>query len=912
MQAKSDQISSKNDAAAVSAWHAETAESVLQALDTTDKGLSGESIRSRLERYGPNSLPRAHKQSALLRFLLQFHNVLIYILILAAFVTAAMQHWIDTAVIFTVVFVNAVIGFIQEGKAEQALDAIRNMLSLKALVLRDGDRQEIDADQLVPGDLVYLESGDKVPADLRLLRVKNLKIEESPLTGESAPVEKSTAGIEASSSLGDRTNMAFSGTMVTSGRGTGVVTATGAHTELGKINEMMHEVQSVQTPLIRQMNHFGKVLSGAIVGLAFAFFLIGYFFRNYPLPELLLAIIGLAVAAIPEGLPAIMTITLALGVQRMARKKAIIRRLPSVETLGSVTVICSDKTGTLTRNEMTAQTIELCGQRYRVSGSGYRPEGVITDEAGKEVSPADVSGLRELITGIDLCNDATLYENDGQWLVRGDPTEGGLRTLARKAFREVASDDRLDAIPFESEHKYMATLNQLTDSEGNEVRTIWVKGAPEAILERCEEQWTAEGTEPLDQDHWHATIEAIAEKGERVLAVACKAAPTSMNKVDHGDIKEGLVLLGLIGMMDPPRPEAIQAVADCRSAGIRVKMITGDHAKTASAIARELGLKVWDKPLIGRDLDQMDAQELARAADECDVFARTSPENKLRLVEALQASGQVTAMTGDGVNDAPALKRADVGIAMGIKGTEVTKDASSMVLADDNFATIVAAVREGRTIYDNLRKAILFILPTNGAQALVIMAAILFGMEAMPITPVQILWVNMVTAVTLALAFTFEPAEAGVMRRPPRAPGSGILNRHFFWRICFVSTLIASFSIVFYRQILEEGASQQLATTMAVNTLVGGQIFYLFNCRSLRDSIFTQGWFSNRIAWLTIGLLVVFQGLFTYAGFMHTLMGTEGLPAKAWLSILGAGVTVMVFVELEKWVLRRLESRSSK
>ncbi len=894
-------------------WHAEEADAVLRALDSSSQGLSSEEVDSRLERYGKNRLPEGKKQSAIVRFLLQFHNVLIYILILAAFVTAAMQHWIDTAVILAVVIVNAVIGFIQEGKAEQALDAIRNMLSLKALVARDGERKEIDAEELVPGDVVYLESGDKVPADLRLLHVRNLKIEESPLTGESVPVEKCTSLIEAHSSLGDRTNMAFSGTMVTSGRGTGVVAATGSQTEIGKISEMMHEVQSVQTPLIRQVNHFGKVLSGIILGLAVTFFLIGFFFRDYALSELLLAIIGLAVAAIPEGLPAIMTVTLALGVQRMARKKAIIRRLPSVETLGSVTVICSDKTGTLTRNEMTAQSIELCGSRYRVSGSGYLPEGSIMDEDEREVEPGVVAGLRELITCIDLCNDATLYEKDGQWLVRGDPTEGGLRTLARKAFKESASGERLDTIPFESEHKYMATLNRVTDAAIGEKgsRMIWVKGAPEALLERCVEQWTPEGRQEVDRDYWRSAIDTIAGKGERVLAAAYKPAADATETIDHQDLSEGLVFLGLIGMMDPPRPEAIQAVADCRSAGIRVKMITGDHAKTASAIARELGLKVWDKPLTGRDLDQMDPEALAKAASECDVFARTSPENKLRLVEALQASGEITAMTGDGVNDAPALKRSDVGIAMGVKGTEVTKDASEMVLADDNFATIAAAIREGRTIYDNLRKAILFILPTNGAQALVIMAAILFGMAEMPITPVQILWVNMVTAVTLALAFTFEPPEKGVMSRPPRDPGAGILNRHFFWRISFVSALIAGFSITFYNQMVDLGASSELATTMAVNTLVAGQIFYLFNCRSLRDGILAQGLFTNRIAWLTVGLLLIFQGLFTYAGFMQTLMGTEGLPAAAWLRIVAVGVIVLLLVEAEKWFLRRMSARSS-
>lgn len=883
-----------------STWHVRSAEAVLSTLGSSTDGLSKNEAGERLREHGPNALPEAAKKSAWQRFLLQFHNVLIYVLIGAAALTAVMQHWIDTLVIAGVVVINSIIGFIQEGKAERALEGIRNMLSLNAMVKRDGEKRTVDAKNLVPGDIVLLESGDKVPADLRLLHTRNLRVEESPLTGESVPVEKKTEPVDAHASVGDRINMAFSGTMVTSGRATGVVVATGVHTELGKINEMMQGVTALKTPLLQKMDNFGKMLSIIIGALTALFFFIGYVFHEYPLPEIVMAVIGLAVAAIPEGLPAIMTITLALGVQRMAQQKAIIRRLPSVETLGSVTVICSDKTGTLTRNEMTVQALCVGDDEFLVSGTGYAPEGAIRDAKESVVEADKISGLRELIQCGALCNDAQLFEEDGKWVLQGDPTEGGLLTLARKAGDLSTDAKRLDTLPFESEHKYMATLH--ADSGG--ARTIWVKGAPERLLERCKYEWHADGKRPVRSEAWKERMEAMASRGLRVLAAAYRPLGTEsgIDSVDHDTVRENLVLLGLYGMIDPPRSEAIEAVGVCKEAGIRVKMITGDHALTASAIARELGLEAWEKPLTGAELDRMSADELADAAVQCDVFARTSPENKLRLVEALQQRGEITAMTGDGVNDAPALKRSDVGIAMGVKGTEVTKDASEMVLADDNFATIARAVREGRTIYDNLRKAILFILPTNGAQGLVVMVAILIGMS-MPITPVQILWINMVTAVTLALALSFEPSERGVMRRPPRDPSAGILDRLFLWRLGIVSVLLAGFSISFYQMLTRGGFSSELATTVAVNTLAFGQVFYLFNCRSLSESVFRQGLFSNWVVWLTVAILVGLQALFTYAGFMQTLFGTEAIPLALWPKILLAGMIVFVVVEAEKYLL---------
>jgi Ca2+-transporting ATPase len=885
-------------------WYSQSSESVLSQLNSNEAGLSEEEAHTRLQECGPNALPEPLKQAAWLRLLLQFHNVLIYILIVAAGVTALMQHWIDTSVIIGVVLINAIIGFIQEGKAEKALEGIRKMLSLKARVQREGKTHSIDAVDLVPGDLVLLESGDKIPADLRLIKVRNLKVEESALTGESLPVEKKTARLDHNVPLGDRINMAFSGTMVTFGRATGIVVATGQKTELGKINEMMNAVQGLKTPLLQQMDRFGKMLSVVIGALTILFFVIGFVFHDYPTQDLLLAVIGLAVAAIPEGLPAIMTITLALGVQKMARQNAIIRRLPSVETLGSITVICSDKTGTLTRNEMTVQMLCSGDDTYTVTGTGYAPEGAIKDHRDAIINAAKTAGLAELIHCAHLCNDAALSEKNGTWVLQGDPTEGGLLTLARKAGDALVQHPRIDTLPFESDYKYMATLN--ADAQGD--KTIWVKGAPERLLERCSKAWHAEGIQAIDKIKWQKRIEAMASKGLRVLAAAYRPLGNDpLTTIDHDSIEDDLVFIGLYGMIDPPRPEAIEAIKACKSAGIRVKMITGDHAVTASAIARELGLEAWENPLTGMDLDAMNEAELADAAVNCDVFARTSPENKLRLVEALQARGEITAMTGDGVNDAPALKRSDVGIAMGMKGTEVTKDASEMVLADDNFATIAKAIREGRTIYDNLRKAILFILPTNGAQGLVVMAAITVGMT-MPISPVQILWINMVTAVTLALALSFEPPEPGVMQRPPRNPQANILDGLFVMRLAIVSLLLAGFAIGFFQLMMRDAdMSQALASTVAVNMLAVGQIFYLFNCRSLRDSAFHQGLFKNRVAWLTIGLLVVLQSLFTYNSWMQQLFGTESMPLYLWPQILFAGLGVFVIVEAEKFIVRRVQ-----
>ena len=884
-------------------WHNLSADSVTDKLETREKGLSDEQAAVRLEKYGPNKLPEGKSRSALMRFLMHFHNVLIYVLMVAAVITALLDHWIDTWVIVAVILANAIIGFIQEGRAEKALEGIRKMLSLDATVMRGGNRKTVDAEELVPGDVVLLESGDKVPADLRLISIRNFRVEESALTGESVAAEKETGPVDENAVPGDQTCMAFSGTSVVYGRAKGIVVETGARTELGKINQMMSDVEEITTPLLQQIDHFGKALSAVILGITALFFAIGYFFRDYSIDELFMAVISLAVAAIPEGLPAIMTITLAVGVQAMAGRNAIIRRLPSVETLGSVSVICSDKTGTLTKNEMTVTSFATAGRVYRVEGSGYNPEGkILREDDPVEISAGSVAW--KLMQVVKACNDAGLNQKDDKWTVDGDPTEGALITLAHKAGLGEFNPERIDHIPFESEHKYMAVLNRVDDES-----IIFMKGAPEQLMDLCDTELTSDGEESIRRAYWEEEMDRQANKGRRLIAAAYKKVDDSVKQIEHDDVQNGMVFLGLFGMIDPPRPEAIDAIKICKEAGIDVKMITGDHLVTARAIGKELGIGDGIKAISGQDLEQMNDDELKEAALEYDVFARTSPEHKLRLVKALQAQNKICAMTGDGVNDAPALKRADVGIAMGIKGTEVTKDASEMVLADDNFASIASAVEEGRTIYDNLRKAILFILPTNGAESFVIMAAVIMGLT-MPITPVQILWVNMVTAVTLALALSFEPTERGVMKRPPRDTNAPILGGYFMWRVGFVSLMIGGLTLGLYYWLKDYGYELDVARTIAVNTLVAGQLFYLFNCRRMYEPSIGSGFFNNRYAFYAVGTLIVLQMVFTYAPFMNEWFGTSPHTAWYWVYPVAGGFVVFLFVELEKYILgRRREKR---
>lgn len=885
-------------------WHAKPVADAFQALSSREQGLNATEVEQRLEQYGPNRLNPPAARSALVRFLEQFQNVLIYVLLVAGVVTTAMGHFVDSGVIFGVVIINAIIGFIQEGKAERALEAVRNMLSPQAMVIRDGKRFTLPADQIVPGDLVFIQSGDRVPADLRLINIRNLRVDEAMLTGESLPVEKGTDPVAADASLGDRDCMAYSGTLVTFGQGTGLVVATGEQSEIGRISTLLANVQVLNTPLTRQMAQFASRLSIAILGIALVAALFGVLVHDNSLEDMFLAAVGLAVAAIPEGLPAIITITLAIGVQRMASRNAIIRRLPAVETLGSVNVICSDKTGTLTRNEMMVQSLVFAEASFEVEGNGYDPHGQFVDPVG---NPLDTNHplLDSCCRAAMLCNDATLTEQDGNWKLHGDPMEGALVVLGMKGGFDQAllleQMPRTDVIPFESEHRFMATLHHDHSGTG----CIYIKGAIEAILPRCTGQITSEGTKPIDPDFWAAQTEAIAARGQRTLAIAMRPVDQAQQALTFDDVAGELILIGLIGIVDPPRQEAIEAIARCYSAGIQVKMITGDHVATARAIAGDMGIRDPERSLTGAELESMDEALLSQKARDNNVFARTSPEQKLRLVKALQSNQLVVAMTGDGVNDAPALKRADIGVAMGIKGSETAKESAEMVLADDNFASIVKAIEEGRTVYDNIKKSILFILPTNGGEALTILAAIAMG-RMLPVTAAQILWVNMITAVTLALSLAFEPAEANIMKRHPRDSRDSLLSPFMVWRILFVSVLmvLATFGLFIWER--NSGASIEMARTVAVNTLVVAEIFYLFNTRYITAPILNRkGLLGNRYVLIAVLIVALFQLLYTYLPVMQLFFQSAPLDGDAWLRILAAGITLFFVVEIEKWVVRR-------
>ena len=890
-------------------WHSLTTESALAILEgSQENGLATAEASRRLVRYGRNLLPQAKPPNPWLRFIRQFNNVLIYVLLAASVGAMLTGDWVDAAVIFGVILINALIGFIQEGKAENALSAIRNMLSLSATVVRDGTKAPMAAEELVPGDIVFLQSGDKVPADLRLLDVKNLRIDESALTGESEAVDKSVDPVAEESVPGDRLCMAFSGTLVVYGQAEGIVTTTGQQTELGKISALLNRVDALDTPLQRQLSQFGNWLTLAILLLAAASFSFGVYVRGYALSEMFMAMVSIAVAAIPEGLPAIVTITLAVGVQRMAKRKAIVKNLPAVETLGSVSVICSDKTGTLTRNEMTVQSVAIMGRDFSVESMGNASAGGFHID-GKPIHCAEQPILLELALACVLCNDAELTQENGELILQGDPTETALLSLGHKAGLDIAmvrnGFPRKDAIPFESEHRFMATLNQ--GPKGHQL--IYLKGAPEAVRDLCLRQREAGGDTELEIDYWHDKVTAMAEQGQRVLALAVKSAPSGIDSLDFSSLGKDFVLLGLCGLIDPPREEAMRAVAECHHAGIRVKMITGDHGVTANAIAEQLDIGAGKSPMLGSEIEKLSDRALAGAVRQTDVFARSSPEHKLRLVEALQSKGGIVAMTGDGVNDAPALRRADVGVAMGLKGTEAAKEAAVMVLADDNFATIVHAVEEGRIIHDNLKKAIMYILPTSFGQAGAIMVGILLDLT-LPITPLQILWVNMVTAITLSLSLSFEPAEDNVMKRPPRDPQEALLSGYFIWRIFFVSLLLVGglLGLFLYEQSL--GAIETLARTAAVNALVFGEIIYLFNCRFIHASSLTvRSVIGNRAVWVAIGILLVLQMAFTYAPPMQAMFDTTSIPLESWKRILAFSLFLFLVVELEKGVVRVVLAR---
>jgi magnesium-transporting ATPase (P-type) len=885
-------------------WHAISADEVVTRLATSgQKGLDAAEASARLRKHGPNRLPEGKRRGPFMRFLAQFNNILVYVLLGAGFTKLMLSLWVDAGIIFGVVVLNALLGFIQEGKAEKALDSIRNMLSAEARTVRGGETRMIPAEQLVPGDVVVLESGDNSPADLRLIDAKNLRTEEAALTGESVPADKGADVAPANATVGDRENMAFSGTMVVSGRATGVVVATGSETELGRINQLLASVSPLETPLLRQIKTFGYTISAAIGVISVLIFAYGKWVKGMDFVELFQAVVGIAVSLIPEGLPALITITLAIGVQRMAQRNAIIRRLPAVETLGSVSRICSDKTGTLTLMEMMVVSAVTAESAYQITGNGYAPEG----EVEKDGQPAGKDSVLTLMGRVStLCNDAELFEQEGAWKVEGDPTEGALYPFASKLGMDRATEQlaapRIDAIPFESEHKFMATLHKSTAG----IDVLFVKGAPEVILEHCDRQQTANGqAASLDRTHFMQASDQLAAQGERVLALAWLENPSvKVGSLAPADLPKTLVLLGLIGLLDPPRKEAIEAVKECHGGGIRVTMITGDHKITAAAIAKMLGIGDGKTAITGAEVEDMDTATLQERVRDVDVFARASPEHKLRLVKAIQANKQIVAMTGDGVNDAPSLKKADIGVAMGIKGTEVTKEAAGMILADDNFASITAAVKEGRTVYNNIEKAMLFLLPTNVAQALVIAVAIFFGFT-MPITAPQVLWVNMVTSVALGLVISFEPHEIDVMGRPPRAIGRPIVTGFGIWRIIFVGLALLTYTLLAFFWMKSQGASDALARTIAVNAITIGQVFYLLNSRYLLDSSFSlTAHTGNKYLPLGIGAVVILQLLFTYAPPFQAMFDNEGIPFWVWPWLIAGGLLFFVVVEAEKLVIR--------
>lgn len=885
------------------AWHAIPADEVVARIGSARAGLTAAEAARRLALDGRNRIPAPRRPGQLQRFLAQFNNALVYILLAAGLATAALGHWTDTGVILAVTAINAIIGFFQEDRAERAIESIQRVLPAQAKVRRDGTRLILPTDQLVVGDVVLLEPGDHVPADMRLFEAKNLQIQEAVLTGESLPVEKTIAPMQEEATLGDRACMAYSATSVATGYGAGVVVATALRTEIGRISRLLVEIQPLATPLLRKMQAFGRRLTMAILALAAATFAIGVLLRGYPAEEMVLASVGLAVAAIPEGLPAILTIILAIGVQRMARRNALIRHLPVVETLGTVTVICSDKTGTLTRNELTVTSIVLADDVIEVTGSGYAPQGEFLCQ-GRSLVVDDCPHLRELLHRGLLCNDASLHGSNGDWRIVGDPTEAALVAVAAKAGFDAATErrkfPRLDAIPFESERRLMATLHQ--DGAGRWF--IAVKGAPEQVFALCDREAASNGDRDLDSDRWERRLEELAANGERVLAVATKVIGEAQERLDISDLSRGFTLLGLLGLTDPPREEAIAAIRRCRAAGIRVKMITGDHAATARAIAQRLGLANADTVLTGAEIDQVSDKALSELITKVDVFARMTAEQKLRLVSALQLQHEITVMTGDGVNDAPALKRADVGVAMGLTGSDAARQTAQVVLADDNFASIAAAVEEGRTVDDNLRKAILYILPTSIAEAAMIIIAVLIG-YTLPITAIQILWVNMVTEITLSLALAFEPAEADNMSRPPRPIDDSLLSGYLLWRVLLVTVIFLAGSFGLFLWELDRGAGIAEARTIAVNTLVMFEVFYLFNSRFLSaPSLTRSGLLGSRIALAAVASVICFQLSFTYLSPMQSVFDSHPLSMTAWMQVILVSASVFILVELEKWILR--------
>ncbi len=894
-------------------WHHLPAGEVAQLLETDlDKGLDLFEIKHRRQRFGANQITPRKGRSAWLWFLLQFHNPLIYILLAAGAIKLVMGGFVDAGVILAVVLVNAWIGYLQEAKAERAIEALAQSLVTETNVVRAGKTARVPSTELVPGDVVLLASGDKVPADLRLVTTRDLQVAEAALTGESTSVEKAAeTELAPETLLADRANMAYASTLVTYGQGRAVVIGTGDHTEIGRISEMISAAPNLETPLTRKMAAFGHKLLIGILGLVGVVVALGLW-RREPLDDIVSSAIALAVGAIPEGLPAAVTVTLAIGVARMARRRAIIRKLPAVETLGSTTVICSDKTGTLTQNQMTVRQVVVGDSLVEATGNGYEPQGDLT-MGGTALARDEAPGVSECLLAGLLCNDSALVQREGRWDAQGDPTEVALIVAAHKAGLDGEAEQgrlrRVDVIPFESQHQYMATLHE-DRAAGRKL--VYLKGAVEVVLDRCHVAFNSR-RQPvrLDREGVQAQVARLAAAGLRVLAFARAELSPATTRIHARDLPRRFTFLGLQGMIDPPRPEAIDAVAACHRAGIQVKMITGDHAGTAVAVARQLGLAAQtegaDHPaaLTGKDLATLDDERLIEAAANVPVFARVTPEQKLRLVEALQERGHVVAMTGDGVNDGPALKQANIGVAMGITGTEVAKEASDMVLTDDNFASIRAAVEEGRNVFDNLAKIITWALPSNLGQGLVILAATMVG-ATLPILPLQVLWINMTTGGLLGLFLALEPKERDLMQRPPRAPDAPILTGSMLAHVVLVGLLILIAAFGLFKWELAQGAGIEAARTVALNTVAVIQALYLINCRSLRHSIWSIGIFRNGWLWLGIAGVLLLQAGLTYLPFLNAVFQTAPIGWDEWVRILGASLAGTLLVEVQKWLVNRM------
>jgi len=895
-------------------WHSMANEEIVKDFGSNaELGLHPDEIGIFQARYGKNVLTPKKTDGPVKRFLLQFHQPLLYILILSGFVTLFLGEYADSSVIFGVVIINAIVGFIQEAKALKSLEALAKSMTTQAVVIRDGKKMHINSSEVVPGDILFFISGDKVAADIRIISSRDLQVNESALTGESTPVEKNTEIMSEETVLADRKNMLYASTLITYGSAKGIVVETGDNTEVGKISQLISKADSLDTPLTVKMSQFSMFLLWVIISAAAIAFAVGVY-HGQPPKLMFLAAISLAVAAIPEGLPAAMTITLAIGVSRMVKRKAIIRKLPAVETLGSTTVICSDKTGTLTENQMTVMEIFAGDKLFNVFGTGYNTDGEIKYK--DQIVNIDFSrALRTCLRAGYLCNDSKLLNMDGRNSVQGDPTEGALIVSALKANLDesllLRQWPRLDTIPFESEYQYMATLHK-TEKEP----LMAVKGAVEKIILMCSSMIDEnDNVVPFDKTKIIPVVENMASRGLRVLAFAFKSCPAGMVQIHHSDVENDLVFVGLQAMIDPPRQEVIEAVRKCHTAGIKIKMITGDHALTASAIAKVIGIVKGDhanyKAMTGKELENYNDEQLKDVVNEYSVFARVTPEQKLRLVRALQARGNICAMTGDGVNDAPALKQANIGIAMGITGTEVAKESADMVLTDDNFASIVAAVEEGRGVFDNIKKFILWTLPTNVAQGFVMVVAIFLNMDVLPILPAQILWINMSTAILLGLMLAFEPKELGIMERKPIDPKLPIIDGLLIYRNILFGTIMAVAVLFMFDYEIKTGSTYEHARGVTVSAFVVAQSFYLLSCRSSYYSIFKLGLFTNPFIWLGITLMFVSQVIFLNVSPVNRFFKVEGMDSDSVFRLLVLGIFVYFIVEIEKYI-RRIIAKKRK